>query len=178
MAIGNTNTLAKLAAGLLTLLSIHAMAGESKKITPRAGLWQIDSQTLLFGHVVPDVGAMLRLGPEKLQNHVANMLQQNRVTLNGDGTANACVTARQIAKNDYVNYHGSGCYVSTARRAGNTLHFDINCEAPKGTGYTVVQLLDRTHWEANTRLTLTVRGITQNIDNKSYGTWLKASCTN
>lgn len=165
--------LAVLLAGLVTLLPAQAA---NEKIRPKAGLWRIDSQTALFGHVVPDAAALVSLGPQALQDHVEQILRQNRVRLEPDGSASACVTAEQVAANRFVNDYGSGCIVSKPRRSGNILMFDITCGAPKGFGTTRVQFLDKSTWKATTHLELLVRGILQQIDNVSYGTWVSKQC--
>lgn len=161
---------------LFGALSIPALAAPQIRTTPQAGVWQIESQTALFGHMVPDVSKIIRMGPQKLQNHINSMLQQNHARLNGDGTATLCVSEQQIASNDYVNDQGSGCAVSKAKRIGNILIFQTQCEAPSGFGVTTVRLLDSQHWEATSQFIVTIRGIAQNIDNKSYGTWQSARC--
>ncbi len=161
---------------LLCSLSFSALAAP-ERVMPQAGLWQVNSSTFLFGHAVPDLNKLVRQGPQKLQNHINNMLQQNRTRLNGDGTAAVCVSEQQIASNNYVNDNGSGCTVSRGSRIGNVLIFQTQCEAPSGFGVTTVHLLDSQHWEATSQFIVTIRGIAQNIDNKSYGTWLSASCS-
>lgn len=161
---------------LLSPLSFSALAAP-ERVMPQAGLWRVDSTTALFGHVVPDLSKLVRQGPQKLQNHINNMLQQNRARLQGDGTAEICVSEQQIASNDFVNDNGSGCTVSKGKRIGNVLIFQTQCEAPSGFGVTTVRLLDGHHWEATSQFIVTIRGIAQNIDNKSYGTWLSASCS-
>ena len=161
---------------LLGILSLPALAAP-ERVMPQAGLWQVDSTTSLFVHVVPDLSKLVRQGPQKLLNHIDNMLQQNHTHMNGDGTASICVSAQQIASNDYVNDSGSGCTVSRGNRIGNVLIFQTQCEAPSGFGVTTVRLLDSKHWEATSQFIVTIRGIAQNIDNKSYGTWLSASCS-
>lgn len=157
------------------LVAVPAQAADTK-FRPKPGLWEIDSQTALFGHVVPDVGAVVALGPAALQEHVGNMLRQNRVQLMGDGTARICLSAEQIASNVYANDYGSGCIVGKGRRTGNTLNFDITCGAPKGTGFTRVNLMSKSFWRATTHLELVIRGMTQDIDNISYGRWISATC--
>lgn len=160
---------------LLSVLSFPALAAQ-ERITPKAGLWQINSQTLWFDRVVPDVGKIIRMGPQKLQNHIDSMLQQNHARLNGDGTTTLCVSEQQIASNHYVNDNGSGCTVGKGKRVGNILMFQTQCDAPSGTGFTTVRLLDSERWEATSQFIVTIRGIAQNIDNKSYGTWIGARC--
>ena len=160
---------------LLFALSSPAFATQ-ERIMPKAGLWQVNSQTLWFDRVVPDVGKMIHMGPKKLQNHINNMLQQNHVRLNGDGTAAVCVSEQQITSNNYVNDNGSGCAVSKGKRIGNVLFFQTQCEAPSGFGVTTVRLVDSQHWEATSQFIVTIRSIAQNIDNKSYGTWQSANC--
>jgi hypothetical protein len=159
---------------VLAATATQAMA--AKKIRLKPGLWQIDSQTALYGHVVPDVYAIISHGPVALQNHVNAMLLQNRVRLDENGTATVCVTARQIARNQFVNDQGSGCSVSKGRRSSNNIHFDITCEAPKGSGQTDLAILSNTQWVATSRIKLTVRNLSQDVDNKSYGTWLGDTC--
>lgn len=161
---------------LLCSLSFSALAAP-ERVTPQAGLWQIESTTSLFGHAVPDLGNLISKGPQKLQVHINNMLQQNHTRLNGDGTASICVSEQQIASNDFVNDNGSGCTVSKGKRIGNVLIFQAQCEAPSGFGVTTMRLLDSKHWEATSQFIVTIRGIAQNIDNRSYGTWLSASCS-
>lgn len=161
---------------LLGILSLPALAAP-ERVTPQAGLWQVNSTTSLFGHVVPDLGNLISKGPQKLQVHINNMLQQNHTRLNGDGTASICVSEQQIASNDFVNDNGSGCTVSKGKRIGNVLIFQTQCEAPSGFGVTTMRLLDSKHWEATSQFIVTIRGIAQNIDNRSYGTWLSASCS-
>lgn len=160
---------------LLYSLCANALAAQ-EHITPKAGLWQVNSQTLWFDRVVPDVGKMIRMRPQKLQNHIDSMLQQNHARLNGDGTATVCISEQQIASNDYVNDNGSGCTVSKGKRIGNVLIFQTQCEAPSGFGVTTVRLVDSQHWEATSQFIVTIRSIAQNIDNKSYGTWQSAHC--
>jgi len=160
---------------LLGMLCLPALAAP-ERITPKAGLWQVNSQTLWFDRVVPDVGKMILMGPQTLQNHINNMLQQNHARLNGDGTAVLCVNEQQIASNRYVNDNGSGCTVSQGKRIGNVLIFQTQCEAPSGFGVTTVRLVDSQHWEATSQFIVTIRSIAQNIDNNSYGTWLSKNC--
>jgi hypothetical protein len=160
-------------ASLVTSLPIHAA---TQSIRPSAGLWLIESQTALFGHVVPDVGAMIRMGPVPLQDHVNKMLQQNHVRMQEDGTATVCVSAQQIASKRFVNDEGSGCIVGQGRHTGNIIRYNITCSAPKGQGYTVVNILSKTRWRATTHLELTVRGVTQDVDNQSQGSWLGSKC--
>lgn len=161
-------------ASLLVTAPTPALA--AKKIRLNPGLWQIESQTALYGHVVPDVYAIISHGPAALQNHVNAMLLQNRVRIGDNGTATVCVTAKQIARNQFVNDQGSGCSVSKGKRSGNTIHFDIACEAPKGNGTTELEILSSTQWVATSSVTLTIRNLSQDVDNKSYGTWLGNNC--
>lgn len=159
---------------MLAFTATPAMA--AKKIRLKPGLWQIDSQTALYGHVVPDVYTIISHGPVALQNHVNAMLLQNRVRIGDNGTATVCVTAKQIARNNFVNDQGSGCSVSKGKRSGNNIHYDIACEAPKGHGTTELVILSNTQWVATSRVKLTVRNLSQDVDNKSYGTWLSDTC--
>jgi hypothetical protein len=151
-------------------------AALAKQIQLKPGLWQINSQTSLYGQVVPNVNAVLAVGPVALQNHVQNMLRQNRIRIDGNGVATICVTAQQIAENHFANDQGSGCTVGKGRRANNNIHFDISCEAPRGSGQTDVTILSRIQWTASTQLQLTVRGTVQNVGNQSKGTWLGSTC--
>jgi hypothetical protein len=159
---------------MLATASTPAMA--AKKIKLKAGLWQIDSRFRLYGHDVPSVGNIIALGPETLKTHVQNMLLQNHMRINEDGTATICVTREQIAKNKFVHDENSGCRVGNGVRTGNTIHYDIHCDFPKGSGHTEVTIIDRTRWVASSSLQLTVRGINQNVANESMGTWLSATC--
>jgi hypothetical protein len=61
-------------------------------------------------------------------------------------------------------------------RTGNTIHYDIKCEFPKGFGHTEVTIIDRKRWVSTSNLQLTVRNIKQNVGNESIGTWLGATC--
>lgn len=158
---------------LLGATSTHALA---KTYTLKPGLWQIESQTWLHGHVVPDMNALIGLGPAALQNHVQNMLRQNRVRIDGNGTATICVSAEQIAHNDFVNDQGSGCAVANGQRTGNNIHFDIRCDAPKGNGYTDVTVVNASKWVSYSKLDLTIRKTNQNITNQSFGTWINEHC--
>ncbi|MEZ5436693.1 MAG: DUF3617 family protein [Pseudomonadales bacterium] len=161
---------------LAAFFSLTAQANQPS-VQPQAGLWQVESSTSLFGHVVPDLGKLIRQGPQKLQTHIDNMLRQNHARLNGDGTTSLCVSAQQIASNHYVNDQGSGCSVSTGKRIGNVIIFQTRCEAPYGFGVTTVRLRDSQHWEATSQFIVTIRGIAQQIDNTSYGTWRSESCS-
>ena len=149
----------------------------AKTHTLKPGLWQIESQTWLHGHRVPDVNAVINMGPVALQNHVQNMLRQNRMRIAENGTATICISAEQIAQNDFVNDQGSGCTVGTGKRTGNSLYFDIRCDAPKGNGYTNVSVISATKWVADSKVKLTVRNTTQKVVNQSFGTWLNDSCS-
>jgi hypothetical protein len=161
----------------LGLLVLPPAFATEPPIQPKAGLWQVSSQTTWFDRVVPDVGKIIRMGPERLQTHIDNMLRQNHVRLNDDGTAALCVNEKQIASNVYVNDQGSGCTVAKGRRIGRILFFQIQCDAPSGSGLTTVKLLDSEHWEATTQLIVTVRGVAQHINNYSRGTWQSAECS-
>jgi hypothetical protein len=159
---------------MLAAASAPAMA--AKKIKLKAGLWQIDSRFRLYGHDVPSVSNIIALGPETLKTHVQNMLQQNHMRISEDGTATICVTREQVAKNKFVYDENSGCSVGEGMRIGNTIHYDIKCDFPKGSGHTEVGIISRTRWVSSSNLQLTVRGINQNVSNESTGTWLSATC--
>jgi len=159
----------------LLLVTLPARA-DNETIRPKPGLWKIDSMTALYGHVVPDVPSIIALGPAALQEHIANMLRQNHMRIAEDGTTLMCITAQQIASNVYVNDYGSGCLVSPGRRTGNTLNFQINCGAPKGTGNARVSMLTKSIWTARTHLELSIRGFIQDIDNISTGSWVSSTC--
>src|SRR6478752_3643183 len=105
-----------------TLAAISTPAMAAKKIKLKAGLWQIESRTRLYGHDIPSVSNIIALGPKALNDHVQNMLQQNHMRINEDGTATICITREQIAKNDFVNDENSGCTVGEGMRIGNTIH--------------------------------------------------------
>lgn len=159
---------------LLAATCSSALAEKTYKLKP--GLWKIESRTRLFGRDVPYVSKIIALGPEALQAHVQDMLRQNRIKITDDGNATICVTAKQIAKNDFVNDEGSGCIVGKGMRTGNTIHYDINCTAPKGNGHTEVDIISRTRWVSSTALQLSVRNMQQTVANESIGTWLSATC--
>ena len=161
---------------LACLVAITCSPALAKNIKLKPGLWKIESRTRLFNRDVPYVSKIIALGPEALQVHVQSMLHQNRIRITDDGNATICVTAKQIAKNDFVNDEGSGCDVGNGMRTGNTIHYNINCTAPKGSGHTEVTITSRTHWVASSNLKITVRGITQDVGNESAGTWLSSTC--
>ena len=161
---------------LACLLAATCSPVLAKNIKLKPGLWKIESRTRLFNRDVPYVSKIIALGPEALQIHVQDMLQQNRIRITDDGNATICVTAKQIAKNDFVNDEGSGCDVGNGIRTGNTIHYNINCTAPKGNGHTEVTITSRTNWVASSNLQITVRGITQIVGNESAGTWLGNTC--
>jgi hypothetical protein len=161
--------------GLLALCQ-PALSAPAKVHTLKPGLWQIESQTWLHGHIVPDMGALIELGPVALQNHVQNMLRQNHMRIAENGTATICVTAEQIAQNNFVNDQGSGCTVGAGQRKGNNIRFDMRCDAPKGGGYTNVTVINATKWASYSKMDLTVRKMNQNIVNQSFGTWVSETC--
>lgn len=163
----------KLACLLAATCSSAALA-DPIKLKP--GLWQINSQTSLYGQVVPDVNSMIALGPVALQNHVQNMLRQNRIRIDENGAVTICVTEQQIAENHFANDEGSGCTVGKGKRSNNKLHFDISCQAPKGSGQTDVTIFSKMQWAASTQLKLTVRGAVQDVGNQSTGIWLSSIC--
>ena len=135
--------------GVLTATSTHALA---KTYTLKPGLWQIESQTWLHGHLVPDMNALIGLGPVALQNHVQN-------------------TLRKLQLHNKV-----GCSVANGQRTGNNIHFDIRCDAPKGNGYTDVTVVNASKWVSYSKLDLTIRKTNQNITNQSFGTWINEHC--
>ncbi len=166
-----------LAAALSLLLwAATPLCMAAEPIIPNAGLWQVDGQVFLFDRAVPNLNKLVGMGPQKLQMHIDNMLRQNHARIASDGTAQLCVNAQQIASGNFVNDQGSGCKVSRGIHVGNVYIFQIQCAAPSGSGVTTVRLLDSTHWQATTQLILTIRGIAQQIDVKSQGTWLNEKC--
>lgn len=171
------HTMASLAlTGLFAIACQSALAAPARIHTLKPGLWQIESQTWLHGHAVPDMNALIGMGPDALQTHVQNMLRQNHVRIDGNGIATICVSAGQIAQNDFVNDQGSGCTVGAGNRTGNNIRFDIRCDAPKGRGYTNVTLVSPTKWVSYSKADLTIRKLNQNITNQSFGTWLGETC--
>jgi hypothetical protein len=145
-------------------------------VTLKPGLWKIESQSSLHGQAFPTVNTFLSLGPQALQDHIQNMLRQNRMRIHEDGTATICLTAQQIAQNRFIHDEGSGCTLSKGQRKGNNIQFAINCEVPKGSGQTYLEILSKTYWTASTQVNVTVRGMAQPIGNESSGTWLSATC--
>ncbi len=151
-------------------------SAHAKKITLKSGLWRIDSQSFLYGHQVPDVQSILALGPGALQDHANQMMQQNHVAIDGNGVVTVCLSPTRIAMNDFVNANGSGCEVGKPRRIGNTLYYNIECQAPPGGGQAQVNILSRTEWKSTAAVNVTIRGVPQELSNQSTGTWLSAKC--
>ncbi|HQQ63835.1 MAG TPA: DUF3617 domain-containing protein [Pseudomonadales bacterium] len=142
----------------------------------KPGLWKIQGSSALYGHTIPDIPALIGIGPEALQNQVTDMMHKNRVRVRDDGTVTICFTPKQIARNVFVNDEGSGCTVSKGLRRGNIIHFDIVCQAPKGDGGSDVILHSPTHWTAATSVNVSIRGMNQAITNTASGTWLGSTC--
>lgn len=153
--------------------AVQAKALEPVMLKP--GLWKIDGSSALYGHTIPDIPALIGIGPDALQRQVEDVMRKNRVRLRGD-TVTMCLSPKQIARNTLVNDEGSGCTVSQGLRRGNVVHFNIVCQAPKGSGGSDLILHSPTHWTASTSVNVNIRGMNQAITNNASGTWLASTC--
>lgn len=165
---------------LLTMLcaavSLPVLAQTKAPIMLKPGLWQIDGASALYGHTIPDIPALIGIGPQALQNQVEDIKRKNHMRVRNDGTVTVCFTPKQIARNTFVNDEGSGCTVSQGLRRGNIIHFNIVCQAPKGSGGSDVILHSPTHWTAATSVNVNIRGMNQAITNTASGTWISQTC--
>lgn len=160
---------------IVLLLSVTGVlqAQEAKDIKP--GLWEIQHKAVVDGQELPDMNEMLAQVPPEMRGQVEAMMAKNGAGTTGKGVT-TCITAEQIAKQEYGGDPKSKCKVSDVKHEGNTTHMKMQCSEPKGQGETSITHLSPESWISTTKMTIEESGSSHTVNSDSTAKWLGADC--
>lgn len=166
--------LATVLLAVLPLLPVMAVqAGDAKDARP--GLWELQHKTAVDGQALPDMDKMLQQVPPEMRGQVEAMMAKNGAGLKGKNIT-ICLTAEQIAKQEYGGDPQSQCKVSDVKTEGNVTHMKMQCSRPKGQGETSITHLSPESWSSTTKMTVEEAGSSHTVNSESTARWVSADC--
>ena len=159
---------------MLLLVFVNFLQAEAvKDIKP--GLWEIQHQTSVDGQALPDMNKMLEQVPPEMRGQVQAMMAKNGAGMTNKGMT-ICITAEQIANQQYGNDPKSKCQMTDMKNEGNVTHMKMLCSKPKGEGETTVTRLSPESWTSVSKMTMEEQGAPHTMNSEATAKWLSSDC--
>lgn len=167
-----------LAAALHTLLLAQAHADTPPPIKP--GLWEMtmESQTV-DGKPLPDMNAtmaaQMKNMPPQVRQQMEAQMKAHGVQMGSGGAVRMCLTAEQLAKNNWQKQEGH-CDNTVVSRSGNTWNWKVRCTDPQAEGEGATTFTGSEAYSTNMKMTTMRDGAKHTMTMQSKAKRVSGDC--
>ena len=166
--------ISRLSVVLFTTALSAALVQAEETIKP--GLWEVTVKAGVNGQQLPDMQEMLAKVPPEMREQVKAMMAKKGNSMTDAGAMRVCLTAEQIASNEYGADPKGHCKATDIQKQGNKTTVKLLCDKPKGEGVTELTIRNEKSWQSVTHMTMEEHGKQQQVSSESSAEWVSADC--
>jgi hypothetical protein len=160
-----------------------AVSASAQDLKP--GLWQISnemtSQSGEMEKAAAEMQAQMADMPPEQRKMMEDMMAKQGVKMGGgapgDMTVKTCMTAEQVARNEFPAQQGK-CKTTSQPRAGNVVKMSFTCTDPPSSGDGVYTFVSPEAFTSKVVVRTTAQGKAETMNMNATGKWLGADCGN
>lgn len=172
----NMKTKVSLAALLLLALPIQADDLQSVMKDIKPGLWEVQQKAAVDGQELPDMNKMLEKVPPEMRALLEAKMSKKAAAMASGKPVQVCITAEQIARQEFTNTSRNRCKMGNVKRDGNVSHMTMQCSKPKGEGETTVTRHNSESWSSVTHMNIEEYGSVHAVNSQATAKWLSSDC--